>query len=155
MKKLLLTFLILFWPLTAHAWIAKVVSVTDGDTIKVYNVDKGQVKIRMYGIDTPEKAQPFGKAAEKHLASLVAGTTVKVESVTTDRYGRTVGIVSDNEVNINKEMVRAGYAWVYRKYCDRPFCSEWLSLEDKARSSRIGLWQEPDPIPPWEWRRRK
>ena len=62
MKKILITILLLSWPLTAHAWIAKVVSVTDGDTIKVYNADKGQVKIRMYGIDTPEKAQLYGKA---------------------------------------------------------------------------------------------
>ena len=155
MKKFILILIILFFPLTAHAWLAKVVSVTDGDTIKVFNAEQGQVKIRLYGIDTPEKGQPYGKAAGKHLASLIAGATVEVESVTKDRYGRTVGIVLDNEVNINQEMVMAGYAWVYRKYCDRDFCSDWLTFEDKARSSRIGLWQESNPIPPWEWRRRK
>ena len=155
MKKLLLTFLILFWPLTAHAWIAKVVSVTDGDTIKVYNVDKGQVKIRLYGIDTPEKAQPHGKAAGKYLASLIAGATVDIESVTTDRYGRTVGIVWDSEVNINQQMVQAGYAWVYQRYCDKPFCEYWLALEKEAMTDKIGLWQEPNPVQPWEWRRRK
>ena len=87
MKKILLTILLLCWPLTVHAWMAKVVGVTDGDTIKVYNVEQGQVKIRLYGIDTPEKAQPYGKAAGKHLASLIAGTTVEVETVTTDRHG--------------------------------------------------------------------
>jgi endonuclease YncB( thermonuclease family) len=155
MKRFLTIILILLWPLTAHAWMAKVVSVTDGDTIKVFNAEQGQIKVRLYGIDTPEKGQPYSKAAGKYLASLIAGATVEVESVTKDRYGRTVGIVWDSEVNINQEMVRAGYAWVYRKYCDKYFCSEWLGLEDKARSSRIGLWQEPDPIPPWEWRRRK
>ena len=155
MKKILLLIVFLCCPLTAHAWMAKVVSVTDGDTIKVFNVKYGQVKIRLYGIDTPEKGQPYGKAAGKHLASLIAGATVDIESVTTDRYGRTVAIVWSNEGNINEQMVRAGYAWVYRKYCDRDFCADWLQLEDKARSSRIGLWQEPSPIPPWEWRRRK
>ena len=155
MKKLWIFVLICFWPLSAHAWMAKVVSVTDGDTIKVYNAEQGQVKIRLYGIDTPEKGQPYGKAAGKHLSSLIAGAMVEVETVTTDRYGRTVGIVWDEETNINQEMVRAGYAWVYRRYCDKPFCSEWLLLEDNARSSRIGLWQEPNPVPPWEWRRRK
>jgi micrococcal nuclease len=72
MKKFLLIILFICWPLTAHAWMAKVVSVTDGDTIKVYNAEKGQVKIRLYGIDTPEKAQPYGKAAGKYLASLIA-----------------------------------------------------------------------------------
>ena len=155
MKKNLIILLILCWPLSAHAWVAKVVSVSDGDTIKVYNAEFGQVKIRLYGIDTPEKGQPYGKAAGKHLASLIAGAMVEVESVTTDRYGRTVGIVWDGEINVNQQMVTAGYAWVYRKYCDRPFCTKWITLEDKARSSRIGLWQESNPMPPWEWRRRK
>ena len=70
MRKILTIFL-LCWPLTAHAWMAKVVSITDGDTIKVYNADQGQIKIRLYGIDTPEKGQPYGKASGKHLASLL------------------------------------------------------------------------------------
>ena len=135
--------------------MAKVVSVTDGDTIKVFNADLGQVKIRLYGIDTPEKAQPFGKAAGKYLASLIAGATVEVESVTKVRYGRTVGIVWDSEANINQEMVRSGYAWVYQRYCDRSFCEYWLALENEAKTGKIGLWQEPNPIPPWEWRRYK
>ena len=143
------------WPLTAHAWVAKVVSVTDGDTIKVYNAEKGQVKIRLYGIDSPEKGQPYGQVAGKYLASLIAGSIVDIESVDTDRYGRTVGIVSDSEKNINQEMVRAGYAWVYRKYCDKEFCDFWLALEKDAKAIKMGLWQEPNPIPPWEWRRRK
>ena len=155
MKRFLTIILILLWPLTAHAWMAKVVSVTDGDTIKVYNAELGQVKIRFYGIDTPEKGQPYGKAAGKYLASLVAGAAVEVESVTKDRYGRTVGIVWDNETNINQEMVRSGYAWVYQRYCDKPFCDYWLALENEAKTSKFGLWQEPNPIPPWEWRRRK
>ena len=145
-KKILLTILLLCWPLTAHAWMAKVVSVTDGDTIKVYNVEKGQVKIRLYRIDTPEKAQPYGKAAGKHLASLIAGAAVEVESVATDRYGRKVGIVWDSETNINQEMVRSGYAWVYQRYCDKPFCEYWLALESEARTDKLGLWQEPDPV---------
>jgi micrococcal nuclease len=68
MKKILLVLLFICFPLTAHAWMAKVVSVTDGDTIKVYNAEQGQVKVRLYGIDTPEKGQAFGKAAGKHLA---------------------------------------------------------------------------------------
>jgi micrococcal nuclease len=155
MKKILIIILILCWPITARAWMAKVVSVTDGDTIKVYNVEQGQVKIRLYGIDTPEKAQPYGKAAGKHLASLIAGATVEVESVAKDRYGRTVGIVSDSETNINQEMVRSGYAWVYQRYCDKPFCDYWLALENEAKIEKLGLWQEPNPVPPWEWRRKK
>jgi micrococcal nuclease len=148
MKNLLLiiSFLLIF-PLTAHAWMAKVVSVTDGDTIKVFNAEQGQVKIRLYGIDTPEKGQPYGKAAGKHLVSLIAGATVEVEPITKDRYGRTVGIVWDNEANINQEMVRAGYAWVYQRYCNKPFCEYWLALENEAKTDKSGLWQEPDRMP--------
>ena len=155
MKKILLVLLFICFPLTAHAWMAKVVSVTDGDTIKVYNAEQGQVKVRLYGIDTPEKGQAFGKAAGKHLASLIAGATVEVESVAKDRYGRTVGIVWGSGTNINQEMVKAGYAWVYSRYCDKPFCEYWLALESEARQDKKGLWQEPNPVPPWEWRRRK
>ena len=155
MKKICITIFLICWPLTVHAWMAKVVSVTDGDTIKVFNSEKGQVKIRLFGIDTPEKAQPYGQAAGKFLASLIAGAVVEIESVTKDRYGRTVGIVWDSGTNINQEMVRAGYAWVYRKYCDKSFCDFWLKLEEEARTSKSGLWQEANPIPPWKWRRRK
>ena len=155
MKKNLIILFIICWPLTAHAWMAKVVSVTDGDTIKVYNAEYGQVKIRFYGIDTPEKGQPYGQAAGKYLASLIAGKMVDVEPVTEDRYGRTVAIVMDAETNVNQEMVRAGYAWVYRKYCDKPFCEYWLALENKAKISKLGLWQEPNAVPPWEWRKKE
>ena len=143
MKKILPIFLvIILFPIVALAWSGKVVGVTDGDTIKVIHPTDGQVKIRLYGIDTPEKGQAYGQAATKHLASLIAGTTLEVESITADRYGRTVAIVWSDESNINEQMVSSGYAWVYRKYCDKPFCEYWLALEDKARSSRIGLWQE-------------
>jgi micrococcal nuclease len=109
--------------------------------------------IRLYGIDTPEKGQPHGKAAGKHLVSLIAGVAVEVESVTKDRYGRTVSIVSDCETNINQEMVQSGYAWVYCRYCDKLFCEYWIALESEAKTGKLGLWQEPDPIPPWEWRK--
>ena len=155
MKKLFFSIILILCPLTVHAWTGKVVSVTDGDTIKVYNAERGQVKIRFYGIDTPEKGQPYGQAAGKHLASLIAGATVEIEAVTEDRYGRTVGIVFNGETNINREMVQAGFAWVYRYYCDQSFCSEWLKFEAEAKDNKKGLWQEPEPIPPWEWRRRK
>ena len=155
MKKIPLTILLLLlWPFAAHAWTGKVVGISDGDTITVLLSQDSLVKIRLYGIDAPEKGQPYSQAAKEYLASLIAGKTVEIEPVTKDRYGRTVGIVFDNEKIINQEMVRAGFTWVYRKYCDKYFCSEWLRLEDKARSSRIGLWQELNPIPPWEWRRR-
>ena len=135
--------------------VGKVVSITDGDTINVYNTDHGQVNIRFYGIDSPEKGQPYGQAAGKYLASLIAGAIVDIESIAEDPYGRTVGIVSDGERNINQEMIKAGYAWVYKWYCNKPFCEYWLALENEARTRKIGLWQEQNPIPPWMWSVRK
>ena len=84
---------------------------------------------------------------------LVAGAIVDIETVTKDRYGRTVGIVNDGERNINQEMVKAGYAQVYRKYCDKPFCESWMMVENEAKINQKGLWEQPDPVPPWEWRK--
>ena len=153
MKKVILAILFLIWPLTAHAWVAKVVSISDGDTIRVFNADRGQQKIRLYGVDAPEKWQKHGDEARTHLVSLVSSSEVDVEPVSKDIYGNTVAIVRNKKMNISQEMVRAGYAWVYRKYCDKPFCGAWFSLESEAKRKKIGLWQESDPVPPWMWRR--
>ena len=154
-KILLLIVIVLCWPLTAHAWMAKVISVTDGDTIKVYSKEQGQVKIRLFGIDSPEKRQPYGRAAKKYLASIITGARVEIGPVTIDSNGRTVAIVWGSAANFNLKMVQAGYAWVYRRYCDKPFCDEWITIEAKARAGKSGLWKNPNPVPPWEWRRRK
>ena len=152
---LILSLQILAISTLSFAWDGKVVSVTDGDTIKVLKQDSTQVKIRLYGIDTPEKGQPFGNSAKRFTADLVAGKQVEIEEVTTDRYGRTVGIVNVGELVVNKEIVRSGYAWVYRRYCDQEFCSDWTELERIARDTKFGLWKDRNPMPPWEWRKRK
>jgi endonuclease YncB( thermonuclease family) len=131
----------------------KVVSVADGDTITILNSHNQQTKIRLYGIDTPEKAQPYGKKATKFTASLTAGKQVSVKVYDTDRYGRSVGVVFVGSNNINEEIIRAGYAWQYRKYCKASFCSDWLDLEEQAKNSRIGLWKDKNPTAPWEWRK--
>jgi endonuclease YncB( thermonuclease family) len=137
------------------AWTGQVVSVTDGDTIKVLDPGGQQVKIRLYGIDSPEKKQSFGQAATKHTADMIAGKAVEIEEVDRDRYGRTVGIVLIGGMNVNQELVKNGYAWVYHQYCRRPECRNWQSLEREAQAKKIGLWVEPEPIPPWDWRRTK
>lgn len=137
----------------AFAWTGQVVSVTDGDTIKVLQ-DGRETKIRLYGVDCPEKnGQAFGMKAKDFTASLVAGKLVDVEPVDQDRYGRTVGIVTVAGLNLNGELVKNGFAWVYRQYCRRGECSVWLQNESRARESRIGLWLDPVPMPPWDWRR--
>jgi len=127
----------------------KVVSVADGDTITVLDSSKRQHKISLYGIDCPENRQSFGNQAKKAASKLAYGKTVDVNVLDVDRYGK-VGLVFHNNVNINEEMIKQGYAWVYTKYCKIQICGNWESLEANARSARIGLWS--DPKPPWEYR---
>lgn len=146
--------IVLFLSSHALAWTGKVVGVSDGDTIKVLQ-DGKQVKIRLYGVDTPEKAQSFGQKAKKFTINMAANKMADVQPVATDRYGRTIGLVTVYGRSLNKELVRNGYAWVYRQYCKESFCAELLKIESVARKAKAGLWIEPNPIPPWEWRRAK
>ncbi len=136
--------------LTGH-----VVKVTDGDTITVLDVSKTQHKIRLAGIDAPEKKQAYGEASRKHLASLVAGQTVTVNWTKRDKYRRIVGVVIFNNLDVNLEQIRNGYAWHYKEYereqspADRKV---YADAELEARTKRVGLWQDKNPVPPWEWR---
>ncbi len=145
--------------------LGKVVTVTDGDTIRVLDADSVQHKIRLAGIDAPEKAQPFGNASRQHLASIVAGKDVRVETTKKDRYGRVLGKVwvqprdcagCGKTINANLAQIEAGMAWWYRDYArdQSPQDRERYDLAvNEARKSRRGLWSEPNPIPPWVWRR--
>ena len=132
----------------------KVVAVTDGDTIKVLDSNNVQYKVRLTGIDAPEKAQPFGNASRKNLASMVAGKDVHVESSKNDRYGRVLGKVwvqpSDcpscgKTLNANHAQILSGMAWWYRYYAkdqspeDR---GRYESAEDEAKKRKLGLWSE-------------
>lgn len=152
----LLLLLILFTvsPCLAWAWSGKVVGIADGDIITVLR-DKEQVRIRLYGIDTPEKGQAFSKKARQFTAKLVHGKVVEVEPVDVDRYGRTVGIVKSEDVILNEELVKEGFAWVYPQYCHRPICSKWYDLSVNAHDAKKGLWSDPHAIPPREFRRNK
>lgn len=133
-------------------WQGKVVGVSDGDTITVMHDGSG-VKIRLYGVDTPESHQDFGQKAKRFTSDLVFGKTVEVRPVDTDRYGRMVGEVFVGGGSLNGELVRAGLAWVYRQYCKTSQCSEWSRFEDDARKDRRGFWSVPNPTPPWEYRK--
>lgn len=145
---------LLLIPRVTVAWEGKVVEIADGDTITVLQ-DRKQVKIRLYGIDTPEKGQAFGRAAKKYTSALVARKHVKVFSYDKDRYGRTVGVVLVDDVNVNQSLIVAGLAWQYRKYCKASFCDGWLRLEGQAKGSKVGLWSDADPTPPWQYRKDK
>ena len=138
-------------PKEIGVWSGVVVGVSDGDTITVLHGGRGE-KIRLYGIDTPEKRQAFGKKAKQFTSSMVYSKTVEVQPKDTDRYGRTVALINVGGQSLNEALIKDGLAWVYRKYCKETFCEDWLNFEIIARYGKIGLWSEPNPIPPWEFR---
>lgn len=157
--KLLLTLLLAFNFNLAHAATisGRVVSVTDGDTITVLDQTNTQFKIRLAGIDAPEKKQAFGQVSKKALSDLVYGKQVNVEYEKQDRFGRTIGKVLINGVDANLEQVKKGYAWFYRKYKNAMVLDDRISYlhgEEAAHASRIGLWLEEKPIAPWDFRRK-
>jgi len=132
----------------------KVVHVADGDTITVLQKNQ-EYKIRLYGIDTPEKKQDFGAKAKAFTSDLVSQKEVAVIQKDVDRYGRVVGMVYIGKTCINEEIVKAGFAWVYQHYCKEPFCKDWIKLETQAREKGKGLWSHPNPVPPWDFRKNK
>lgn len=160
--------------LTAGAALAdtvtgKVVGVSDGDTITVLDSDKRQHKIRVAGIDAPEKNQPFGQRSKENLSGLVFGREVDVQWSKHDRYQRIVGKVMVAEPNCqradcNKTLdaglgqITAGFAWWYRKYAKEQAAEDATRYQDAeadARTRRIGLWFDAEPMPPWDWRKGK
>ena len=110
------------------------------------------MKVRLYGIDSPEKGQAFGQQAQDVTSALVAGRKVEVEQKDTDRYGRVVGLVEVNGQSLNELIIQNGYAWVFGRYCNEKFCDDWVKLEGIARQQNKGMWQDPVVVPPWEWR---
>lgn len=138
---------------------APVVAVADGDTVTVLRQTAAgprQVRVRLTEIDAPERGQPWGARARQALADKVFGRTVQVAADGEDRYGRLLArlYVADDDTlagrDVNREMVREGHAWVYRRYATE----NWLPDETAARQSGIGLWSASGgaPVAPWEWR---
>lgn len=144
-----------------HAWnnppsqdfTGRCVGVADGDTISVMYHGREE-RVRLHGIDCPEKGQPFSDAARKFTAQMVFDKVVTVEFRDRDRYGRTVGwvITADGRV-LNLELVKAGLAWWYRDYA--PNDELLADAESAARQAGKGLWSDKNPIPPWRFRRTK
>ena len=140
-------------PLLVHAdqFTGKVVGISDGDTLSVLREGKA-VKVRLHGVDTPEKAQAFGTQARKLTGDLVFQQTVTVAIRDTDRYGRLVGeVLLPDGRSLNQELVKAGMAWWYRQYA--PNDTTLAQLEAEARTAKRGLWADAHPIPPWQWRK--
>jgi len=131
----------------------KVIGIKDGDTFEVL-YDGQPERVRLAEIDCPEKSQPFGKNARQYASDLSFGKTVVVTSTgKRDRYKRVVGtIVTQDSVNVNEELVRAGYAWHYKQYSKSSLLAE---MEEEARANKVGLWADKSPVAPWEWRKRQ
>jgi endonuclease YncB( thermonuclease family) len=127
----------------------KVVGVADGDSITVLR-DREQVKVRLVDIDAPEKAQPFGNRSKQALEVLVKGQEVLAVERGTDRYHRTLGRIYRGDLDVNAEQVRQGMAWVYRQYAKD---ATLYPIEAEAKEQKRGLWRDPEPVPPWEWRK--
>ena len=142
-----------FSTVPALAWTGKVVNVRDGDFLTVSHPEKGVLGIMLYGIDAPDKRQPFFKQAKEFLKDKVEGQVVTVQEFVTEQKVFTAVIVHDG-VNINEQSLQEGYGWVYKKYCDQDFCAAWQTYEKQAREQKLGLWQDENSIPPWEWRKK-
>lgn len=155
MTRSILFALMLALPLTClgDVIVGKVVGVSDGDTLTVLDSGNRQYKIRLSAIDAPEKNQPFGMRSKQALSNLCFDKEAKVTPLKADRYGRTVADVDCGGRNVNEEQIRAGMAWVNRKYAKG--YGDLYRLEDEARVERRGLWGDLEPMPPWEWRRLK
>lgn len=157
---LIYPFLVIFilspWIIHVQEYKGRVVGVSDGDTITVLVSGNQQIIVRLAEIDTPESAQPYGRRSKQKLSDLVFNKTVTVNVNVSDKdqYGRMIGRVYVDGVDVNAKMVEIGAAWVYRKYAKD---QNLFDLEEKAKEHKLGLWSLPeaDRVPPWEWRKLK
>lgn len=125
----------------------------DGDTFKLLTPDSTIVKVRLANIDCPENKQPYSQKAKDFTSQAIFGKNVSIDVLKKDRYKRSIAIVFYNDsLNLNNQLLINGLAWHYIKYSKD---MELQKMEDKARKNKIGLWQEANAIPPWEWRDNK
>jgi endonuclease YncB( thermonuclease family) len=134
--------------------VGNVIKIVDGDTIDV-QLSTGPIRVRLHGVDTPERGQPWGKESTAALTALVMGKDVDIEPFSQDRYERMIGIVFLGDLNVNLELVKRGHAWAYRQYMRREDSALCIN-EAAARTAKKGLWASKErPVAPWEWRRKK
>ncbi len=136
----------------------RVVKVADGDTVTVLDDLHQQHKIRLTGIDAPEKKMPYGNRSKQFLSDLVFDRQVQVEYSKKDRYGRTLGKIIVGGVDANLAQIKAGMAWHYKQYQREQSVADrdaYAQAEEEARTSKVGLWKDTDPIPPWDWRKQQ
>jgi endonuclease YncB( thermonuclease family) len=142
----------------AETLTGRVVGIADGDTLTLLDATKTQHKIRLAGIDSPEKSQPFGQHCKKSLSDLAYDRVATVESSKLDRYGRVIGKVWVDSQDVNLEQIRRGCGWHYKKYQNEQSLDDQLSYnsaEVSARANKVGLWSDNNPVPPWDFRNAK
>lgn len=137
---------------TANTLQGKVVRIADGDTITLLMAGNKQERIRLAEIDAPESGQAFGNRSKQSLIQMCGAAVATVAVQDRDRYGRVIGRVSCNGVDTTREQIVRGMAWVYREYSKD---NSLLALEQKARQGKQGLWADPAPVAPWDWRKGK
>jgi micrococcal nuclease len=137
-----------------------VTRVKDGDTVVITPLSgEKSFTCRLYGIDSPERAhrgkpgQPYGDEAGEELKGLIYKQKVRITLTGEKSYRREICLIKKDNTDINREMVRRGYAWAYREYLKGPYASEYLDAEKEARAKRLGLWKQANPLPPWEFRK--
>jgi len=134
-------------------WRGRVVGVRDGDTIEVMRGRAAEV-VRLHGVDCPELGQAYGRRAREAASGLAFGKEVVVREVERDQYGRVVGRVRlPGGQDLGSELLKQGLAWWFRRFAPRE--TAYRLLEEAARDARLGLWQDPDPTPPWVWRHER
>lgn len=158
LKKLIaLIWLCIAMSLNAATLQGKVVSVADGDTVTVLDSQKTQYKIRLQGIDAPERAQAFGNKSKQSLHEMVHSKQVTVDYQKKDKYGRVVGKILLNNTDVCLEQLKRGMAWHYKQYANEQpkEDQETYSLaEQQAKTELKGLWKDKQPVPPWEFRKQ-
>lgn len=143
-------------PALAESIIGRVVSVADGDTITVLDATQTQHKIRLAGVDAPEKNQAFGQRSKESLSELVFNQEVQVHTTKQDRYGREIGKVLVGGLDANLEQVKRGMAWHYKAYQREQSAQDrvaYSEAEKGALRGRVGLWRDEQPVPPWDFRK--
>lgn len=150
--------------LTAYSTVAaeltgRVTGIADGDTLNVFiECAKFEMPIRLAGIDAPEKGMAFGNVSKRSLSEMAFGKVVIIEWDKKDKYGRLVGKVSVDGLDVNLEQVKKGLAWHFKEYQDEQTQADrdsYAKAENDARAAKAGLWTDHDPIAPWAWRKMK
>lgn len=155
---LIAVLLVSAWSARADTISGRVVGISDGDTITVLEAQRLPRNVRLAGIDAPEMGQPFGQASKANLSRPIFKKVVAVEYTKTDRCGRLIGKVLLDGRDMNLQQVSDGMAWHFKRYQNEQSYDDrqlYATTEQMARAERNGLWKDPRPVPPWEWRARK